>query len=393
MCSLRRLPHALLLLIVLTAPALAQSRLALVIGNDAYQNVDPLRKAVNDARAIAASLRRLGFAVVTGENLQRRDFVRVVAELEARIRPGDTAFIFYAGHGVEIDGANYLLPIDVPKVAPGQQGVLKDEAISTDGLIQRLQARGTRSQILVLDACRENPFKDATGRSVGGRRGLAPTQTSNGVFILYSAGIGQVALDRLSDNDSDPNSVFTRTLVPLLENPNLSMVSLAKEARTKVASLAATIGHQQSPAYYDEIDGDLFLARLSGGAAPLPPGPAVTEPMAGPPPTVAPPPTVIPPVQPPAPPSVVARLPEPSQGFIFSDSDRRILTRQEVERLPLDLRRIARNEIYARKGRFFRDEALRAHFSRFSWYRPHSWEVRLSPVEDANVKLIQAMER
>lgn len=388
---LRRLAPALLLSLILAAPALAQSRLALVVGNDAYQNVDPLRKAVNDARAISESLRRLGFTVVTGENLQRRDFVRTVAELENRIKPGDTVFIFYAGHGVEIDGANYLLPIDVPKVSPGQQGVLKDEAISTDGLIQRLQAKGTRQQILVLDACRENPFRDSTGRSVGGRRGLAPTQTSNGVFILYSAGIGQTALDRLDDKDNNPNSVFTRTLVPLMENPNLSLVTLAKEARSKVASLASTIGHTQSPAYYDEIDGDLFLARLSGGAAPLPPGPAVTPP----PVTVAPPapPSVIPVTPPAPPPQAVARLPDPGQGFIFADSDRRYLTRQEVERLPLDLRRIARNEIYARKGRFFQDAALKAHFSRFSWYRPHSWEVRLSPVEDANIRLIQSMER
>jgi hypothetical protein len=380
-----RLGSAILLLVSLTASALGQSRLALVIGNDAYQHVDPLRKAVNDARAVSAALRRLGFTVVTGENLQRRDFVRTVAELEARIRPGDTAFIFYAGHGVEIDGANYLLPVDVPKVAPGQQGVLKDEAISTDGLIQRLQARGTRSQILVLDACRENPFKDSTGRSVGGRRGLAPTQTSNGVFILYSAGIGQTALDRLNDSDSDPNSVFTRTLVPLLENPNLSLVTLAKEARGKVSSLASSIGHQQSPAYYDEIDGDLFLAKLGGSSAPTP------APVPIPPALVTPaPPAPIPPP--------IARLPAPVEparpsGFIFGDSDRRILSRQEVERLPLDMRRIARNEIYARKGRFFRDETLRAHFSRYSWYQPHSWEVRLSPIEDANIKLIQSMER
>jgi hypothetical protein len=386
MHPLRHIVSALLLLVALTAPVLAQSRLALVIGNDAYQHVDPLRKAVNDARAVSAALRRLGFTVVTGENLQRRDFVRTVAELETRIKPGDTAFIFYAGHGVEIDGANYLLPVDVPKVAPGQQGVLRDEAISTDGLIQRLQARGTRSQILVLDACRENPFKDSTGRSVGGRRGLAPTQTSNGVFILYSAGIGQTALDRLNDNDGDPNSVFTRTLVPLLENPNLSLVTLAKETRGKVASLASSIGHTQSPAYYDEIDGDLFLAKLGGvSSAPTP------APVPIPPPLVTPaPPAPIPPP--------IARLPSPPEpprpsGFIFGDSDRRVLSRQEIERLPLDMRRIARNEIYARKGRFFRDEALRAHFSRYSWYQPHSLEVRLSPVEDANVKLIQSMER
>jgi hypothetical protein len=115
---------------------------------------------------------------------------------------------------------------------------------------------------LILDACRENPFRDVQGRSIGAARGLGPSLPSNGVFILYSAGIGEVALDRLSNADSDPNSVFTRTLIPLIENPNLSLVKVAKEARARVKSLAESIGHRQSPAYYDEIDGDLFLARL-----------------------------------------------------------------------------------------------------------------------------------
>lgn len=352
-----------------TSPAFGQARIALVIGNDAYQNVDPLRKAVNDARAIAASLRKLGFNVVLGENLQRRDFVQAVARLEAQTRPGDTAFVFYAGHGVEIDGANYLLPVDIPKVAPGQQGILKDEAISTDGLVQRLKARGTKSQILVLDACRENPFRDPSGRSVGGARGLGATQVSSGVFILYSAGIGEVALDRLSNSDPNPNSVFTRTLVPLLENPNHSLVTLAKDVRAQVKSLAASVGHQQSPAYYDEIDGHLFLARAGAAAA--------SNVQA----SVAPPPRVEPAPQPVA------------TGFIFNDSDRRLLSREEVMRLPKGDIRIARNEIFARKGRFFRDAALRDHFSRFPWYRPHSWDVPLNPTEQANVNLLQALER
>src|SRR5262249_49117212 len=156
--------------------AVAQNRFALVVGNDSYQHIDQLQKAVNDARAVAGSLQRLGFTVARGENLSRRDFVQALARLEAQVRPGDITFVFYAGHGVEIDGANYLLPVDVPKVAAGQQNILKDEAISTDGLIQRLKARGARSQIVVLDACRENPFRDPAGRSVGAARGLGSAQ-------------------------------------------------------------------------------------------------------------------------------------------------------------------------------------------------------------------------
>lgn len=358
-----------LLALFWSEPALAQKKLALVIGNNAYQQVDPLQKAVNDARAMANSLRKIGFTVALGENLSRREFIQALARLETQIRPGDIVVMFYAGHGVEIDGANYLLPIDVPKVAPGQQSILKDEAVSTDGLIQRVKARGARSQILVLDACRENPFRDATGRSVGASRGLGATQVSNGVFILYSAGIGEVALDRLSNDDPNPNSVFTRTLVPLIENPELSLVSLAKDVRAQVKDLASSIGHQQSPAYYDEIDGHLFLARLDGKAASSSNIQASISPVAR-----------------------TEPVPQPS-GFIFADSDRRLLSREEIIRLPVQDIRFARNEIFARKGRFFKDTALRNHFSRFPWYQPHSWDVTLNPIEQANVNLLQSLER
>ena len=370
---------------LLAGPATAQSRFALVVGNDGYQNVEPLKKAVNDARAVAQSLGRLGFSVTLGTNVVRRDFVRMVADFENRIQPGDTAFVFYSGHGVEIEGANYLLPIDAPKVGAGQQGILRDEAISTDGLIQRLKARGTRAQILVLDACRDNPFRDQLGRSVGGARGLAQAQASNGVFVIYSAGIGETALDRLANNDANPNSVFTRSFLPLLEDPNRSLVEVAKATRLQVKSLAGGVGHQQSPAYYDEVDGDLFLAR-TGGATPRP-TPTLPPVVIA---TPAPGPSPVPPSPPPPP---VAAPPPVASGFIFPDSDRRYLARDEIARLSRDQLRIARNEIYARRGRYFQDASLTAHFSRFAWYRPNTWEPALNAYEKANISLIQSMER
>jgi Caspase domain/YARHG domain len=381
--------HLLLLVLLAlgTSPvAQAQGRFAFVVGNDAYDGLEPLKKAVNDARSIAASLRKIGFEVTLGENLTRRNFVAKFGEFENRIQPGDYAFLFYSGHGVELEGANYLIPVDLPKVAANQQSVLKDEGISTDNLIQRLKARGTRAQVLVLDACRENPFRDTKGRSVGGRRGLAPIQAPGGVFVIYSAGVGEAALDRLSDNDADPNSVFTRSFIPLLENANMPLVAVAKETRAKVKSLAGTIGQIQSPAYYDEVDGDLFLARLGGNfSTPAPP-------IVLPPAPVAPPITRIDPVPPPPP--VVANVqPAARSGLIFADSDRRHLTRDELVRLSPEQLRLARNEIYARRGRFFRDATLAAHFARFSWYKPFAWDVPLNPVEKANINLIQSMER
>lgn len=380
----RRYLTALLLALLAAAasPAAAQNRLAFVIGNNAYDNIDPLQKAVNDARSMASALQRLGFRVALGENLKRRDFIERFNAFENSVNTGDIVFLFYSGHGVELDGANYLIPTDAPRVAPQQQSLLKDESISTDNLIQRLKARGTKSQIVVLDACRENPFRQSGGRSVGGARGLAPTQTPGGVFVIYSAGVGEVALDRLSDGDAEPNSVFTRSFLPLLADPSQSLVAVAKETRLRVKSLAATIGATQSPAYYDEIDGDLFLARTDLPAA----TPFVPEK----PRTVAPPPV--------APPTNLAKsLNEPSRGmqygYIFAESDRVRLTPDMLRGLSRDQLRLARNEIYARRGRFFRDPQLAAYFQRFDWYKPYAWDVPLNPIEQANVNLIATMER
>ena len=370
------------------APAQAQNRLAFVVGNDAYRNVNPLQKAVNDARAVGRSLQKLGFRVTLGENLGWRDYVEKFSLFENSIQPGDTAFLFYSGHGVEIDGANYLIPIDAPKVAPEQQSLLKDVSISTDGLVQRLKSRGVRSQIIVLDACRENPFRQSNGRSVGGARGLAGARSPGGVFMIYSAGVGEVALDRLSDSDANPNSVFTRSFLPLLEDPDNSLIVVAKQTRGKVKALASSIGETQSPAYYDEIDGDIFLAKAGSAeaAVTLPPvaaekpRPAAT-PMAAaknyPVPAAPEPPL----------------SPAPEQGFIFANSDRVRLTPAMLRGLGADQLRLARNEIYARRGRFFRDPALAAHFSRFAWYRPYAWDVPLNAIEQANISLIASLER
>jgi hypothetical protein len=368
--------------------AWAENRLAFVVGNDAYRNVNPLQKAVNDARAVRRSLQQLGFQVTLGENLVWRDYVEKFATFENSIQPGDIAFLFYSGHGVEIDGANYLIPVDAPKVAPEQQSLLKDVSISTDNLIQRLKARGTRTQIIVLDACRENPFRQANGRSVGGARGLANARLPGGVFMIYSAGVGEVALDRLSDSDANPNSVFTRSFLPLLQNPDNSLIAVAKQTRAEVKSLASSIGQTQSPAYYDEIDGEIFLAKATGTTSPPPPPPpSVIEPEK--PRTVTAPPDV-PPLPPPPAPPVVASAP---RDFIFPDSDRVRLTRDMLLSLSPAQLRIARNEIYARRGRFFRDPALAQYFGRFSWYRPYSWDVPLNAVEQANVALIASVER
>jgi hypothetical protein len=253
-------------LLIAAGPAQAGKRVALVIGNNAYENVPVLQKAVNDAQSIAQELARLGFEVVSAQNVGRRAMSRALVELEGKVEPGDTALIYFAGHGFAVDGTNYLLPVDVPEAGPSEEGLVRDASFAANGLSDRLQERGAATVILILDACRDNPFALKGKRSIGRSRGLSRMDPAEGMFVLFSAGQGQSALDRLSDSDENPNSVFTRTLLKELEEPGLSMVQIAKRTQAEVKALAAKVDHLQVPAYYDQIVGDLYLA--PEGAAP-----------------------------------------------------------------------------------------------------------------------------
>jgi Caspase domain len=251
---------AALCCLISASPAHAGKRVALVIGNNAYENVPALQKAVNDSEAISQELAKLGFDVVSAENVGRRAMSRALVELESKIESGDTALIYFAGHGFAVDGTNYLLPVDVPAAGPGEEGLVRDASFAANGLSDRLQEKGAATVILILDACRDNPFALKGKRSIGLTRGLARMDPAEGMFVLFSAGQGQSALDRLSDTDENPNSVFTRTLLKELEEPGRSMVQIAKRTQSEVKELAAKVDHVQVPAYYDQIVGDLYLA-------------------------------------------------------------------------------------------------------------------------------------
>ncbi|MBR0814542.1 caspase family protein [Bradyrhizobium diazoefficiens] len=285
-------------LVGLATPALAEKRVALVIGNDLYPNLPAdrqLKKAANDATTVADALRSLGFEIVLGTNLGRQGMIDRLADFTARLEPGDTAAVFYAGHGVAIAGVNYLVPSDVPTVVEGAEARVRGASIAEPDVIAELQAKSVRVAFIVIDACRDNPFPRASGRSIGNTRGLADARPARGIFTLYSAGIGQTALDQLSSNDNAHNSVFTRIFIEQLKRPELHLGDLAVEVRERVAALAqtATDGggqpapHEQTPAYYDQtLGGRIFLwnAGSSNGAPKVagmlvkpPASPAVAE--------------------------------------------------------------------------------------------------------------------
>jgi len=247
-----------------TGPAAAAKRIALVIGNNEYSQVAPLQKAVNDARAMGEALKGLGFEVQMAENQPRRGFAETLLTFDQSISEGDVVFFFFAGHGFEIGGENYLLPTDVPAATEGQEELVRDAAFPSERVVSRFQARGARTAIFVFDTCRNNPFWRKGTRALAGGGGLAAMTPPEGVFIVFSAGAKQTALDRLSDDDSNPNSVFTRAFITQLEKPGMSMVQVAKRTQAEVRRLAGGIRHTQTPAYYDQIVGDLIL---NGAAA------------------------------------------------------------------------------------------------------------------------------
>jgi uncharacterized caspase-like protein len=247
-------------------PAHAEKRVALVVGNNDYRNVPKLQKAVNDARTMGDTLKQLGFSVMVAENQTRQAFSQTLLAFDKSVEAGDTAFFFFAGHGFEIAGQNFLLPTDVPAATEGQEELVRDASILADRIIERMQNRKVRTAILVFDACRNNPFERAGTRAVAGSGGLAPmTQLPEGVFSIFSAGPRQTALDRLSNDDANPNSVFTRTFARELTQPGANLVQVAQRTRRLVSELAETVRHKQIPVYFDQMVDDVFLNGMAKG--------------------------------------------------------------------------------------------------------------------------------
>jgi tetratricopeptide (TPR) repeat protein len=243
---------------LLPAPAFA-ARLALVVGIDEYDMLPPLDKAVGDAESMSARLTELGFEVTRVINPGRRELNQAITAFRRALQPGDAAFVHYSGHGVEVAGRNLLLPRDTPIPTAGDEDYLIEEAIDLHDMMLRVAESGADVRIFVIDACRNNPFARRGVRGLGTSGGLAMASPPSGSFVLYSAGFQQTALDRLGPDDASDTSVYTRVLLDRLAVPGASISEIARSVRVDVAALALSVGHQQSPAYYDELSGDFVI--------------------------------------------------------------------------------------------------------------------------------------
>jgi len=234
----------------------SNKRKALLIGNDKYQTVTPLKNAGTDAHAMGRALSSFGYKVWVKTDLNRRDMHAAIRQFKAEVEGGDEVVVFYAGHAVQIGAANYLLPTDI---VGSSEDEVKDDAIQLQRLLEDMGERKTQITLAMIDACRDNPFKKS-GRNIGGR-GLAPTAAATGQMIIFSAGVGQQALDRLSNDDQDPNGLFTRIFIKEMKTPGQRIDNLAREVRKKVVEAAKTVGHEQVPAIYDQVVGDFYFSQ------------------------------------------------------------------------------------------------------------------------------------
>ncbi len=230
------------------------ARKALVIGNDNYSSVTKLSNARQDANAVGRTLTDLGYKVMVKNDLTEKDMKATLRQFKNDLEGGDEVVIFYAGHGIQIGSTNYLLPTDIKGESEDQ---VRDDAIQLQRLLDDMNEKKVKLTLAMIDACRDNPFPKA-GRAIG-TRGLAPTTAATGQMIIFSAGSGQQALDKLGPTDKNPNGLFTRMLLSEMKTPGVRVDNMIREVRRKVVDAAKSVGHEQVPAIYDQVVGDFYF--------------------------------------------------------------------------------------------------------------------------------------
>jgi len=253
-------------LLAATAPraqAAAAQRVALVIGNADYR-VGALKNPVNDAKAVAGSLRTLGFEVTHRENTSLRELLEAFQQFSIQSQSAEVRVVYYAGHGVQVKGRNYLLPVDTDIRGEDE---MPSKSADLNTFLDRLGGMKHGINVVILDACRNNPFSGQPivgpdGRALKYRgatpSGLAPVEAPLGSFVAFSTAPGGVALDNPQDN----NSLYTKHLLEHLPSPGLPVELLFKRVRLAVAK---ETGRVQVPWESSSLTGDFCFRTMAGG--------------------------------------------------------------------------------------------------------------------------------
>ncbi len=254
-------------------PAFAESRLALVIGNSAYRSVAPLPNAQNDANKMSELLGSAGFEVMNTPDLSQDDLRKTIGEFAGKLAakgPDTVALVFYAGHGIQVDGENFIVPVDVD---PKREADIPLQAVRLNDLLNTLNSVPNKTRIVMLDACRNNPFPTIS-QTTG--RGLAMVDTKSGApgtFISYSTSPGSEAED-----GSGANSPYTTAVLTVAREPGLSIEDAFKRVRVSVNEV--TQGRQvpwESSSLTSDfrffVSGDAAQAAAAAAVVPKPQGP------------------------------------------------------------------------------------------------------------------------
>jgi len=287
---------SIIAVLIFSTPAQAENRIALVVGNSSYRNVARLNNPTNDAKLIADTLQAIGFKLTGGGallDLDRAALENAVQEFGAQAQGADVALFYYAGHGLQVSGSNYLVPVSAN---PIREADADFQMLNVGLVLRQMEASGSRLKLMILDACRNNPFVSRGFRSV--ERGLARVEVPDGTLISYATQPGQIARD-----GSDGNSPYTKVLTQMMLRPGLDLFQTFNNVGLAVKS--ATGGEQQPWVSFSPIAGSFYFA---GPPSAGPPGLAIEsqEPARTTPPTA-------PPVSPPS-----SRL---QAGDLFSGSD------------------------------------------------------------------------
>ena len=249
-------------------PTTAGKRIALVIGNAAYPQ--PLLNPVNDARAMAERLRRLGFEVLLRTDITAAQLQKASAEFSTQARGADIALVFYAGHGAQAGEANYVLPLGANMNALSAAAIAA-QGVSVSSLAGDLQRTGARGAVLILDACRQEYTRGGAVVVPGGgnaaSHGFADTQAPRGVVIAYSAGPGALARDFWSPDSR--NSPYTSALLDALDAPGLPMGDVFSQVAARVAAMTHDV--QKPRVSFGETSARLVLNMGSGKGVSQPP--------------------------------------------------------------------------------------------------------------------------
>jgi uncharacterized caspase-like protein len=240
-----------------------ETRVALVIGNSHYAAVSRLRNPPGDVAAVAQALREVGFRTVRVESDLGSDAMRrVLRDFAGEAEKADWAIVYYAGHGVEVSGTNYLIPVDARLRSDRD---VQFEAVALDQVLASIEG-ARRLRLVILDACRDNPFLQQMTRTAGSRsigRGLARVEPEGGTLVAYAAKAGQIAFD-----GEGQNSPFVSSLIKRLGEPGVEINMLFRAVRDDV--LLAT-GKKQEPFVYGSLPNEAFYFKPSASLGPLQP--------------------------------------------------------------------------------------------------------------------------